>query len=616
MPHLLTTAVRVDIEAAAGEGATPSFRINAYTGAPMRLNGYQHLVSVDLATFKAERQSIPVLRSHDDDRVVGHTTSIVVGADGIEAAGVVSGTGADAAEVVANAKRGFGWQASIGAQPGQVDFVPVGKTASVNGRTVKGPHFIARNAELSEISFVARGADKNTSAAITARKDSPMPSELETENAVDEVTAERDRVGAIFAAAAKAHKPAEAMTIAAKAVEENWTVDKAELEMIRADRPKPILSGPAIHSRSNDSGLECFEAAALVRAGHEKTAVESYGERVVEAAGRFRGRSSFPDLLAGMLTAATGFAPHDRNEMIRAAVSNYSVQTSLSNITNKALLAGYLEAPAPWKSICAVRSAANFKPHTSIRPSFGFELEKIGKTGEIEHGTAGESTFEWRVDTYGKTLGVDRQDVVNDDLKIWDEVSPAMGKAAMRKVSDLFVSTLLAASSSYFHSPLGNLGVTAFDAAALGARIAAMRKMRDADDNDLDIYPRVLYVPSELEVAGKAALESEFIQRLATDQGPTGNALKGALRLESDSRLSNSAKFGVNATATQWYLFAGPSDAAIVMGFLDGKQTPTVEFFGLGTDPKVLQVQWRVFFDFGCALGDHRAAQKSTGAGS
>lgn len=616
MLHLLTTAAPVEIKAAASEGATPSFRIRAYTGAPMRLTGYPHPVTVDLQTFKAEAQSIPVLRGHDDDRVVGHTTSIVVGADGIEAAGVVSGSGADAAEIVANAKRGFAWQASIGAQPGQVDFVPVGKSATVNGRTVKGPHYIARSAELSEISFVARGADRNTSAAIAARKDSPMFTESETEHTPDVLQAERDRVGAIYAAAAKASKPNEAMAIAAKAVEENWTADRAELEMIRADRPKPIFGAPAIHSKSNDSGLACFEAAALVRAGHEKTAVEAYGERVVEAAGRYRGRSSFVDLLQGMLVSATGFAPQDRNEMIRAAVSNYSVQTSLSNIGNKSLLAGYLEAPAPWKSIAAVRSAANFKTHTSIRPSFGFDLEKVAKGGEIHHGVGGESKFEWSVDTYGKTFGVDRQDIVNDDIRIWDEVSPAMGKAAMRKVSDLFVSTLLAAGASYFHSSLGNLGVTAFDATALAVRIAAMRKMRDADNSDLDIYPRVLYVPSELEVAAKAALQSEFIQRLATDQGPTGNALKGALQLESDSRLSNSAKFGSNATATQWYLFAGPSDAAIVMGFLDGKQMPTVEFFGLGTDPKVLQVQWRVYFDFGCALGDQRAAQKSTGAGS
>ncbi len=55
------------------------------------------------------------------------------------------------------------------------------------------------------------------------------------------------------------------------------------------------------------------------------------------------------------------------------------------------------------------------------------------------------------------------------------------------------------------------------------------------------------------------------------------------------------------------------SDAALIVAFLQGKQTPTVEFFGLDADPNRLSATWRVFFDYGPALGDSRAAYRAKG---
>ena len=62
-----------------------------------------------------------------------------------------------------------------------------------------------------------------------------------------------------------------------------------------------------------------------------------------------------------------------------------------------------------------------------------------------------------------------------------------------------------------------------------------------------------------------------------------------------------------------WYLFAGSADAALIVAFLQGKQSPTVEFFGLGADPNKLATTWRVYFDYGSALGDFRAAYRAKG---
>ena len=58
---------------------------------------------------------------------------------------------------------------------------------------------------------------------------------------------------------------------------------------------------------------------------------------------------------------------------------------------------------------------------------------------------------------------------------------------------------------------------------------------------------------------------------------------------------------------------ASPSDAPLIVAFLQGKQSPTVEFFGLDADPNKLAATWRVYYDYGATLGDHRAAYRAKG---
>jgi hypothetical protein len=118
-------------------------------------------------------------------------------------------------------------------------------------------------------------------------------------------------------------------------------------------------------------------------------------------------------------------------------------------------------------------------------------------------------------------------------------------------------------------------------------------------------------VPPELQQTAKELLMSDFIQRADNDL-PTGNALKNSVSLEVESRLSNDERF-TGTSGKAWYLFAGQSDAALIVAFLQGKQSPTVEFFGFDADPKTLAVTWRVYFDYGAALADHRAAYKAKG---
>ncbi|MCH8046695.1 MAG: thermonuclease family protein [Planctomycetes bacterium] len=51
----------------------------------------------------------------------------------------------------------------------------------------------------------------------------------------------------------------------------------------------------------------------------------------------------------------------------------------------------------------------------------------------------------------------------------------------------------------------------------------------------------------------------------------------------------------------------------VIVGFLNGNMAPIVEFFGLSAQVDYLAVAWRVYFDFGAALGDFRAGVKADG---
>src|ERR1019366_4057661 len=146
------------------------FTGNAYTGAQMRPSGWCGELIVDLAGVKVNSQNQPVLRQHDHEQLVGHTTAITVDPkEGVLVKGVFSGEQQHVDKVVVPGKNDFPWQLSIGADPVRTEYLEAGKEAVVNGRTVKGPIDISRETKLGEISFVPLGADDQTSATIAAQ---------------------------------------------------------------------------------------------------------------------------------------------------------------------------------------------------------------------------------------------------------------------------------------------------------------------------------------------------------------------------------------------------------------------------------------------------------------
>jgi hypothetical protein len=619
---MLLAAPDVEIEAGANRsGGKPRITVVAYTGGIMAVPGWGP-VALELAGLETSGQ-IPLLADHDArvGGVVGHGVAEV--RDGkLIVTGVVSGAGEAAQQIVEMATGGFAFQASVGVEPIEHERIRAGERIEVNGRALSSPRgfTLVKRGQLREASITALAADANTSVAIAAkrRKGINMDTEVQQidENAIR--ADERERLGQIETVCrppaggwGTAQDKVDELKASAIAGEIGVADLTAELlNILRESRPKlrATWAPPPV------GNVTTLEAALLKRMGLAALGEKTLGAVAMEHGERLKATHAL-DLCRAALMLDGQDIPHGREEMVRAALSTYSLPVALSNVANKLLLDAYEESPATWRAFCAVRSVSDFKKNTAIRPSFSTPLEQVAPGGEIKHGSVDEWFTEFQVDTFGRMLSIDRRDLINDDLSLFDETARALGRAAMRKLSDLVYEVLLANGGNFFSAGNGNYleGVDAalsFD--SLSQAIGLMMTQRDNEGNDLDLRPATLLVPPELKPTATALLESEYTMQTAQNV-PTGNALRRAVRIEVEPRLSNTVKFGTAASTKAWYLFSAPANVPMIAAFLQGKQTPTVEFFGLDQDVNRLAVSWRVYHDFGAALVDPRAAVRSKG---
>lgn len=349
----------VELTAAEETGKKPTFSIVAYTGVPMNAGGFYSPVIVELSGVKTANASIPILLDHDPSQIVGQGEAEVDTAT-IRVSGSVMGESDESKKIVALAKDGFKWQASIGASVTRREFLEAGKKAVVNGREVSGPLMIARESTLQEVSFVAIGADQSTSAAVAASlttgkvadMDPKFASWLEAKgvnaSAIDEPTkvllkstydaefasvkrspsrveevlataeAEADRQTRIAEITAEfmANTPqrdhefiAKIRALSELAIQAKWTADKYDTELLRASRPQLNVFKPSVTDHGvNNKVIEAALCMAGRLEGHEKM----YDDQTLQAAhDRFKGRIGLNQFF-NVLAAANGY--HDRSQ--------------------------------------------------------------------------------------------------------------------------------------------------------------------------------------------------------------------------------------------------------------------------------------------------------------
>lgn len=185
IPSTFYMDASLDIMASEGDDdSLPKILLKANSGIPMRLDGFFDPVIIDLDGAKFDRKVTPIIADHDPSRRIGHTIrqSIIpvgkaakYGSEEIQgpmivAMGVQSSTMGIAQGIIADAKAGFPFQVSVGADivPGEAYFVPEGEKAKINGKTWKGPLIVAKKTIIRELTIAVLGADQGTSATLAA----------------------------------------------------------------------------------------------------------------------------------------------------------------------------------------------------------------------------------------------------------------------------------------------------------------------------------------------------------------------------------------------------------------------------------------------------------------
>jgi hypothetical protein len=655
---LLAMTAPLVIEAAgkAADGAPaplPRFSMVGYTGGPMRLAWWKYPVIVDLAGLLIPTQNIVIRESHAAR--IGHADAVGVEDGKLVARGVISCTGQAARDLVADAKNGFPWQASIGSSVEQFEFVQEDQTVLVNGREFKGPVNVVRRATLGEISFVDIGADRNTSAKVaaanketimaedkvkeTAGTEAPAPEAKPKAPAViaarqpslaslDAQAAELRRVREIEQLALKYHREApdalEAIkAMAQDAIDGHCTLRDTDNALLRLTMPK----APDTRHRPDVIKGQTLAAAVCAAGGLQDIAAKFSPNVLEEAHSQFHHGLGLEELIL-VAAQANGFTGRNvRSDMegaLRAAF-NPRIEAGMSTVDlggivtaagNKFLLEGFMSVERTWRNICSVRNVKDFKTVTSYRMIGRDQYELVAPGGELKHGALGNESYTNKADTYGLQLVIDRRDIINDDLGAITTVPRKLGRGSGLKINDIFWTIFmnngaffLTANKNYM-SGAGDLSVLNINGLTAGEVL--FNDLVDADGKPTGIIPAILLVPTALTATASALFKAtELRDNVATNKYPTANPHQGKFRVETSRYLANIKYTGYSATA--WYLLADPKDLPVIeVAFLNGQESPTIET--AQADFNVLGIRMRGYHDFGVALQDPKGGIMSKGA--
>ncbi|MCC6360636.1 MAG: HK97 family phage prohead protease [Phycisphaerales bacterium] len=662
-----------DIVVEAGEDGAqkqPRFSMLAYAGGLMRPNtvpSLPHPLVVDLSTL-THAKAVPILRNHNMNELVGQTTKIDLKARSVSVEGVITGNLADgtpAGDIVSHSKRGFKWPVSVGVK-GTYRLVDRGERVIVNGRAFDGPVYVISSGRLTEVSFVPLGADENAEASIAASAaegqtmktfeqwlkelsleasalsdeqrtalQAKYDAEVKAAAGDDDDPGDEDdgQSATVHAAAAEKEalkgaaagvKKAAALRkvcegedeILVKALEGDWSVDKAEAEVLRAKMSRINVTARRADKADGDTAV-VVEAAIRLGSSEPTERVEAdYEEKVLDRASKLRGLG-----MKGLVSLACqidgrqcpGIHEGD-SAFIQAAFSTNTMPNILAATANKTLLAAYATVPPVFRRVARKLSPNDFKTHTGYRANSDGGFEKVGEGQKIPFGHMKEEmSFSYRAETFAKLMGITLQQWRNDDLGAFTDVPRLAGRDAARKVEA--VGWALHAASVSSGGFIDNSGSdangnymdgadTVLSIESLGEAEAKMLTQEDSNGHPILVEPKFLVVaPANKNLARRIYTSTRLVGGVDPLEGED-NVLAGMFEPLVSRDLT---------TAVQWALFSDPSvEAAYGVAYLDGVETPTVE--EMPVSPEYLGRLWRAVLHFGVCTIEPAAIVYSKGA--
>ena len=330
-----------------------------------------------------------------------------------------------------------------------------------------------------------------------------------------------------------------------------------------------------------------------------------------EPAREYRGMTLLELAREFLANAGVNVRGFSRDEIAtRALHSTSDFPEILSAVTNKTLRQAYDAYPRTFVAFCRQVLATDFKAMNRVQIGEAPQLLKVNESGEFKRGTIAESKESYRIETYGRVVGITRQVLINDDLDAFTRIPAMYGTAIATLESDVVwaivtANAAMADGVALFHATHKNLAGTgaALSVTTVGDGRAAMAKQTGLDKKTvLNVRPSFLIVPAALELAAEQLIAQNLVP------AKTGDVVPQSIRTLtpiSEPRLDN-------ASATAWYLAANPAQIdTIEYAYLEGQQGAYIETRN-GFDVDGVEIKCRL--DFGAKAIDWRGLYKNAGA--
>jgi phage major head subunit gpT-like protein len=474
--------------------------------------------------------------------------------------------------------------------------------------------FAAEPAPAPEARAVAEATQTRGAAHTAAPTPAPAvvpaavaPGEGEVQAAAERARAEeRHRIATIHDAA---RKLGVAASVADDLVARGMALDAARAALIDAAAARDAAQETRPHVRTG--GLDATETR---RSAVEAALLHRYDPgrfTLSDAAREWRGLSLI-EMARGWLEAeGVRVRGLSRDEIATRALHTTSdFPAILAGVTNRTLRGAYETAPRTYTAIARRTTVADFKLVHRLQLGEAPQLEKVNESGEFKRGTIGEAQETYRIETFGKVIGITRQVIINDDLDAFTRVPSLFGTAAATLESDVVWSIFtanpaMADGAALFHASHKNLAGTgaALDVAGLAKARTSMAQQRGLDGKTiLNVRPSFLVVPTALELSAEQLLAQNIVPAKAADVVPSSIR---SLAVIAEPRLDPASG------AVPWYLVASPAAIdTIEYAYLEGQEGVALET-RMGFDVDGIEIRARL--DFGAKAIDWRGLYKNPG---
>ena len=330
-----------------------------------------------------------------------------------------------------------------------------------------------------------------------------------------------------------------------------------------------------------------------------------------DAARDYRGMSLLELAREFLQASGTNVRGLSRDEIATRALHTTSdFPEILANVTNKTLCQAYEAYPQTFKPFCRQVQTSDYRDITRVQMGEAPQLQKVSESGEFKRGTIGEAKERYRIETYGRVVGITRQVLINDDIDAFTRIPAMYGTAIATLESDVVWGVITANpamgdGTALFHNSHKNMSSTGtvLSIASIAEGRTAMAKQTGLDKKTvLNVRPTFMLVPTALELTAEQLIAQNLVPARSGDVVP---ASIRSLQPISEPRLDA-------ASTTAWYLVANPAQIdTIEYAYLEGQQGAYIETRN-GFDVDGVEIKCRL--DFGAKAIDWRGLYKNAGA--